>query len=211
MTSQTEKLIDITGLLLSGWIAIAVLASLLDRSNPLMNYREMSVGEALYVYLLTPLIFLLVIVQAFGILHRFTQEHQSRNPTLLIARLFIPIAIVLTVLLVNQSHFPGIIASPEMRQQWAVQEFQNYNSVANSIKQCGAIVDRLGRVNFVAPTKGQNYIVSEPGSSGHHGELTLEVVGDKATGIASLKFHIETSVGWVQLTHQNRTETLRCF
>ncbi|MBD1845926.1 hypothetical protein H6F89_21440 [Cyanobacteria bacterium FACHB-63] len=211
MRSQTETLIDITGLLLSGWITIAVLAALLERINPLMNYREMSLGEALYVYLLIPLILLLLIVQVFGILHRLTQERRYRSPALSIARLLIPIAIIGIALLVNQSRFPGTMSSPEVRQQWAVQEFRNYDSVVNSIKQCGAIVDRLGRVNFVAPTKGQNYIVSEPGSSGHHGELTLEVVGDKATGIASLKFHIETSVGWVQLTHQNRTETLRCF
>ncbi|BAU10682.1 hypothetical protein LEP3755_11730 [Leptolyngbya sp. NIES-3755] len=208
---KNEKFIDLAGLVLSGMIGIVLLVSLHDRVNPFLNYREMQVGEAMLAYLMTLLGLFLLIVQAIGITFRFTQERQSFNSSGSVARLVIPIVIITTLLLTNQSSFPGTWASSQTRQQWAIEEFQNYDGVVKTIKHCKPIVDQVGQVQFVAPTRGANYVVSDPGSSGHSGEFTLEVVGDKATGVAYSTFHIETIIGYVEFTHQGRAETLKCF
>ncbi|MEH2418804.1 hypothetical protein [Nostoc sp.] len=106
--------------------------------------------------------------------------------------------------------FPGITAPAKIRQEWAYKEFSNYDQVVNSIKRCQPIIKRVGYVIFVAPTKGLKYVVYKPGSSGHHGELTLEVVGGRGTGVANFGLHIFTAVSSGQFTYQNKTKELVC-
>ncbi|MBE9011089.1 hypothetical protein IQ250_12810 [Pseudanabaenaceae cyanobacterium LEGE 13415] len=208
---KNEKFIDLAGLVLSGIIGVVLLVSIVERVNPIENYREISIPELFSSMAATLVMILLLLVQAVGIVLRFTQERSEINPGFAKARLVIPIIMISMLLLVNQSEFPGTWASPAIRQQWAIGEFQNYEGVVKSIQTCPAVVDRLGQVQYVAPTRGRNYVVSDPGSSGHHGEFTLEVVGTKATGVANFTFHIGTSVAYVHLTHQDKTEMLKCF
>ena len=55
--------------------------------------------------------------------------------------------------------------------------------IVHSIKESNQITAQVGQIKFIAPTKGRNlYMLG--GDSGTGSELTLEVVGEKGTGIA---------------------------
>jgi hypothetical protein len=118
--------------------------------------------------------------------------------------------LVLTLLSLRNGSFPGVKAAAEVRQQWAYTQFSDYNEVVDSIKRCQPILERVGSVKVVAPTQGKNYIISDLGSSGHQGELTLEVVGEKGVGVANFSFHIVTSVSQVRFTNRGITENIVC-
>ena len=141
---------------------------------------------------------------------KFKRSKSTSNLIVSLLRILIPSAIAVTFILVYNNGFPGVAAPAEVRQQWASKEFWNYGGVVNSIKNCQPIIKRVGSVKFVAPTQGQNNVVFEPGSSGHSGELTLEVVGEKGIGVANFDFHIGTFVSNVRFTYQKRTEELSC-
>ncbi|MER3433591.1 MAG: hypothetical protein C4288_09185 [Leptolyngbya sp. ERB_1_1] len=209
MRSQIERLIDLCGLLLSGMILIVVLTELHNLTNPLVNYRETGIDDSLRSLLILGFMLLLAIIQAIALIHRFWAERRSLSPEWWLFRLLIP-TLILCAFLFGHHPFPGVSASAAVRQEWARREFQDFNFVAKSIRQCREIVDRVGQVTFVAPTDGRNYVYYDPGSSGHQGELTLEVVGDKATGVAKLKYHIYASVAPMQFTHHGKTESLNC-
>ncbi|MEG5059884.1 hypothetical protein QUB60_19025 [Microcoleus sp. A2-C5] len=141
---------------------------------------------------------------------KFKRSKSTSNLIVSLLRILIPSAIALTFILVNNNGFPGVTAPAEVRQQWAYKEFWNYGGVVNSIKNCQPIIQRVGSVKFVAPTQGANNVTFEPGSSGHSGEFTLEVVGDQGIGVAYSYFHIGTFVSNVRFTYQKRTEELSC-
>lgn len=177
----------------------------------------------IYIYSITPtlqqipflwfwVLFLPILLSISGFLIA-SRIHSRRNSNLIlsVSRILVPCAISLALILVNHSGFPGVTAPVELRQLWALKEFGDYNGVVKSIQNCRPIVDRVGTVQAVAPTQGKNFVISDPGSSGHSGELTLEVVGTKGTGIANFKFHIGTSVSSVDFTYQNKTENLACW
>jgi hypothetical protein len=153
---------------------------------------------------------LLLSVLGIHIACRFERRKSHTKFIVLLFRALIPFAIALTLIAVYNNSFPGVTAPAEIRQQWADTKFSGYTKVVNSIKICQPIIERVGSVKFVAPTKGKNYVISEPGSSGHNGELTLEVVGDRGAGVANFGFHIFTDVSSVKLTYQDKTEKLVC-
>lgn len=140
----------------------------------------------------------------------FKRSKSTSNLNFSLLRLLIPCALFLTFILATNHGFPGVAAPAEVRQQWAYKEFWNYGGVVDSIKSCQPIIKRVGSVKFVAPTQGQNNVYYDPGSSGHSGELTLEVVGEKGIGVANFDFHIGTFVSNVRFTYQKRTEELSC-
>jgi hypothetical protein len=143
---------------------------------------------------------------------QFELIRSSSNSIRPLLRALIPAAIALALVAIANNGFPGETASAEVRQGWASREFSYYEQqVVNPIKTCKPIIERVGAVKFVAPTKGRNYVWSDPGSSGHYGELTLEVVGENGVGIGNSKFHIGTSIGYVQFIHQGKNEQLKCF
>lgn len=80
--------------------------------------------------------------------------------------------------------FPGVNAPIEMRQKWAYEKFRHYPAMVHSIEESNEIREKVGKIKFVAPTKGRNLHVVIGGSSGPASEFTLEVLGDKGTGIA---------------------------
>lgn len=139
------------------------------------------------------------------------RSRRASNLILSVSRILVPCAIALALILVNHSGFPGVTAPIELRQLWASKEFGNYDEVVKSIRNCRSIVERVGVVQAVAPTQGKNFVISDQGSSGHSGELTLEVVGKKGTGVANFKFHIFTAVSYVDFAYQNKTEKLACL
>lgn len=89
--------------------------------------------------------------------------------------------------------FPGVGAPIEIRQKWAYKTFRHYPAMVSSIKESNEIIDKVGDIKFIAPTKGRNLHTVIGGSSGASSDFTLEVVGDKGTGIA----YIETWGGGV--------------
>ncbi len=93
---------------------------------------------------------------------------------------------LILLFVVCRSDFPGVNAPIEIRQKWAYEEFRAYSDVVNSIGLCNPITDKVGKIKFIAPTKGRNIHTTE-GGSGDNAELTLEVVGEKGTGIVHLR------------------------
>lgn len=93
---------------------------------------------------------------------------------------------LILLFVVCRSDFPGVKAPIEIRQKWAYEEFRAYSDVVNSIGLCNPIKTKLGKIKFIAPTKGRNIHTTE-GGSGDNAELTLEVVGEKGTGIVHLR------------------------
>lgn len=82
--------------------------------------------------------------------------------------------------------FPGVNAPIEMRQKWAYQRFPPYPAMVCSIKTSGEIIGKVGNIKFIAPTKGKNIYSTSDGSMAAS-EFTLEVVGEKGTGIAYIE------------------------
>lgn len=122
-------------------------------------------------------------------------------------RWLVPAALVATTL---HSTLLVTFATAEFRQRWAYTEFSDYERVVEDIQQCQAITGRIASIKTVAPTRGRNFTTYDPGSSGHSGEFTLEVIGPNDRGIAHSEFHIFTSMYAVQFTHNNKTERLMC-
>ncbi len=141
----------------------------------------------------------------FWVKHRKTA---GRRGTLL--RLIVPALLIATLFWVHNNDFPTNFASAEARQQWACTEFSAYSSVVQEIRSCQPLTVRLGEIKTVAPTWGRNFTTSDPGSSGHNGEFTLQLIGKKGTGTANFSFHIETNVYQVKFTQNNKTNLLIC-
>lgn len=137
-------------------------------------------------------------------------RRKSNSPPKFFLRTLVPFLLVLTLICVHNSSFPGVTAPAVVRQQWAYKEFYGYKGVEDTIKNCQPIIKRVGSVKYAAPTQGKNYVVYDLGSSGHTGELTLEVVGEKGIGVANFSFHIDTAVSSGQFTYQGRTEEIVC-
>ncbi len=156
------------------------------------------------------LISLLLSFLGIRIACRFERNKSNSTRRVLLLRALIPCAIALTLIWLHNNSFPSVNAPAEIRQEWAYIQFGDYKEVVNSIKTCQPILERVGSVKVVAPTQGRNYIISDPGSSGHQGELTLEVIGDKGVGVANFNFHIVTSVSQVRFTNRGKTETIVC-
>ncbi|HEY9609929.1 hypothetical protein [Allocoleopsis sp.] len=90
--------------------------------------------------------------------------------------------------------FPGVNAPVEARQKWAYRELYAYSSIADYIKKDKVITRNIGQIRFVAPTKGRNLLFRIGAGNMVTSELTLEVVGEKGTGIA----YITAMGGYVQ-------------
>ncbi len=111
--------------------------------------------------------------------------------------------------------FPGADASIQAREQWGFKTFPSGNGEemytgVNFFQNCKLIVDRVGDIQAVAPTKGANKFVRQLGSSPFtmRGEFTLEVVGNKGTGVANYKtYDDDTSI---LFTSQGKKENLSC-
>lgn len=142
---------------------------------------------------------------------QFERPKANANRLVLLGRLLIPAVLIGILIWVQNNGFPGVAAPAEVRQQWASAEFQGYDEVVETIKQCQSIRQHVGQFQWVAPTQGRNYVISDLGSSGHQGEMTLEVVGERGVGVANFSFHIDTRVTPGQFTYQGKTEKLVCW
>lgn len=188
--------------LLSGYLVAYFYSSFYSSMPTWLHKLDWSFWVLLFPFLLS--------LVGICIARTFKRSKSTSNLNFSLLRLLIPSAIALTFILVNNNGFPGVAAPAEVRQQWASKEFWNYGGVVNSIKSCQPIIKRVGSVKFVAPTQGQNDVFYDPGSSGHSGEFTLEVVGEKGIGVANFDFRIGTFVSNVRFTYQKRTEELSC-
>jgi hypothetical protein len=123
-------------------------------------------------------------------------KHVSRAlPLLKISTVILVNLIVLIA--VSKTDFPGVQAPIQIRQKWAYEEFSFYRQVVKHIGFCNPIQDKVGKIKFIAPTKGRNIHIAE-GGSGDHSELTLEIVGEKGTGIAHLSGQFMPSVNFFE-------------
>ena len=96
----------------------------------------------------------------------------------LIRASIVPITLIVFLCLLNYyPGFPGADATAQVRQQWASKTFNNYDYMIGDLKRCEPIIEKIGNVNFVAPTIGKNVSYLD-GGSGYHGEFTLEAVRD---------------------------------
>lgn len=136
---------------------------------------------------------------------------KAASPQVKLLRLGLPVLLVLLLLCLNYNSYPGANAPAPAREQWGIEHLSEYNYVVRNFKTCKPVVDRIGRVEFVAPTEGVNFIADE-GGSGRHGELTLEIVGSSESAIAHFDFVLSaSSLSDVELSYKNRVEKLSCF
>ncbi len=174
------------------------------------SYLLLSGGEGFYLpaflLLLAAFCFMLLWTRLACLAKRQKAASTGRN----LIRLVTPTLLVIVLLIINYNGFPGAYSKAQRREQWANTKFEDYDYVVNAIRSCSAIINRVGDIEAVAPTRGRNVTVRDPGSSGHSGEFTLEVIGKSGIGIANFSFHIGTTVHWVRFTHRNQTETLNC-
>lgn len=167
-------------------------------------------GQRPFVFMVTVPFSILLSFLGIRLACQFKRSRSHANVKVLLLRTLVPFILTLSLIWLHYGSFPGALASPEDRQQWAYQEFGDYKSIVESVSTCQPILARVGNVKFVAPTSGENYVISEQGSSGHSGELTLEVVGETGVGVANFDFHIFTHTATGQFTYQNRTEKISC-
>ena len=133
-------------------------------------------------------------------------------------RIGVPLLLLLSLLYLTNNGFPVVNTTAQAREQWGLRHFENYDSVVSNFQNCQPIVDRVGEVQFVAPTRGRNYHSSDGGSNHGHGELTLEIVGSRETGIANYSYQGSPSVtihgpgsNAVSFTYRIKTEQLSCL
>jgi hypothetical protein len=128
-----------------------------------------------------------------------------------VLRISFPVLLILSLYLLNYTGFPGITAPAIARQQWAASTFTNYDGIVSNIRSCKPVQQKIGSIQSVAPTQGRN-VVSVEGGSGYRGEMTLEIVGESGSGIASFNTSMGNSMAnKIQFTHQGKVETLSCF
>lgn len=113
--------------------------------------------------------------------------------------------ILLMVVCIND--FPGVNAPIESRQKWAYKEFTSYSFLVDSIKGTNEITDKVGQVKFVAPTKGRNLLFRIGAGNMPISDLTLEVVGEKGTGIAYINA-LGSSIWGICFEYQGKTTKL---
>lgn len=201
---------------LGGFLATSILIKSYSAAGLWLNYREfqpggeMVVGAAslLLLYLLSVYVIAILLYQRYPNRTRTLEPSQKKRRVLL--RSIVPALLILLLAIVNDNIFPSVFASAEARQRWAYKEFTDYPHVVDDIQNCQPIQARIGNIKTIAPTWGQNVTVREPGSSGHHGEFTLEVIGDQGKGVAYSRFHIGTVLSSVKFTHEGKTEMLTC-
>lgn len=139
-----------------------------------------SIGSRVfYIYLGIILLFQIVVVR---VVYTFEKNKSLKHFLKKIATILLMSLILQLVVCIND--FPGVNAPVEVRQKWAYKKFSNYSAMVYSIQESNQIIDQVGQIKFVAPTKGRNLFVVIGGSSGPTSEFTLEVVGEKGTGIA---------------------------
>ena len=83
--------------------------------------------------------------------------------------------------------FPGRFASMQARHEWGIATLSNsYETVADGLKTCSLITNRIGNVRAVAPTAAANWIGSfdESGNGNALGSFVIELTGDKGAGVA---------------------------
>ena len=199
---------------LGGFLFTGVSAIGLYTTDFLFNYREVgAVGDVL-VWLANILLLYLLGVYAITLLLRKYYPRRGRNQaankrrTLL--KFMVPTLLIAALVFIHYGSFPGAFASAETRQQWAYTEFTDYKYAVSDIQNCEPIKAKVGNVKTIAPIWGKNMTVRDPGSSGHRGEFTLEVIGDRGTGVANSSFHIGTVLYEVKFTYEGKTETLTC-
>ncbi|MBE9160237.1 hypothetical protein IQ265_25945 [Nodosilinea sp. LEGE 06152] len=209
-TSRQETAIEPAFLSLGGTTGLLAGVGIIILLLSLQPSIQVPYPLSLVVFVATALFSILLSFFATRFACRFKRRRSNSNLKVLLLRALVPFVFILTLIWLHYGSFPGALASAETRQQWAYQEFGNYKEVVESVSSCKFILERVGSVEFVAPTSGKNYVISDSGSSGHNGKLTLEVVGEAGTGVASFGFHIDTHASAGQFTYQNKTETITC-
>ncbi len=178
------------------------------KSNPW--WFLLSVLELRIFVTFNPWLFLLSVL-GVRIACQFPRIKSNFQPIVFLSRTFIPFLLTLTFIWLHNSSFPGLTASPVVRQQWAEKEFRGYSEIVNKIKTCPSIINRVGNVKYVAPTRGFNYVQGEEVSSGYHGQFTLEVIGDRGIGVSNFSFYTVTAFpGHSQFTYRGKTEKIAC-
>ena len=146
----------------------------------------------IFVYLFTPLSIILILnILVFHAAYEFDSNKSLKYFIVKIATVLLINLTLLLVVCVND--FPGVNAPVEDRQEWAYENYKPYSQIVNSIQENHDITDKIGQIKSVAPTKGKNIILTTEKLRADNSELTLEVVGEKGTGIA----YITTYAGYI--------------
>lgn len=83
--------------------------------------------------------------------------------------------------------FPGAEAPMPVRRDWGLKTFgEAYTKAEAYLRATPAVRERLGAVEAIAPTEGENRTAVAPGEL--MGDFTLEVSGTRGKGVARLRF-----------------------
>lgn len=129
----------------------------------------------------------LLFVLVFHVVGLETAFHFKTNRTFKQFGKKISIVLLINLILLMYvciNDFPGINAPIEARQKWAYQKFSGYSTIVDTIERSNKITDKVGQIRFVAPTIGRNLLFRIGAGNMPLSDLTLEVVGEKGTGIA---------------------------
>ena len=144
------------------------------------------------VYFFTPLSIILILnILVFHAAYEFELNKSLKYFFAKIATVLLVNLTFLIVVCIND--FPGVNAPVEVRQEWAYEKYKPYSQIVNSIQENHDITDKIGQIKSVAPTKGKNIFSTTEKLRADRSELTLEVVGEKGTGIA----YITTYAGYI--------------
>jgi hypothetical protein len=122
------------------------------------------------------------------------------------APVFLISLILLIVVCIND--FPGVNAPIAVRQEWAYKKFPGYSIIVDSIERTNEITDKVGQIKFVAPTKGRNLFLRVGAGHMPLSNLTLEVVGEKGTGIAYICTLGDQGVWGISFEYQGKKTKL---
>jgi hypothetical protein len=140
-----------------------------------------SIGSYIfYIYLA------IILILQIGVVHLVYNNFENTKSLKHIFKKTAPVLLISLILLIVVciNDFPGVNAPIAVRQEWAYKKFPGYSIIVDSIERTNEITDKVGQIKFVAPTKGRNLLLRVGAGHMPLSNLTLEVVGEKGTGIA---------------------------
>lgn len=122
-------------------------------------------------------------------------------------RIGVPLLLTLSLFFLTYTGFPAN-ASAQIRAQWGLKHLPSLYGDMSTFQNCKPIVDRIGQIQVVAPTKGPNFSVRDSGSNKFWREIELEVVGSRGTGVVNSRYPGPSPLSF---TYQGKTEQIVCL
>ncbi len=196
-------------------IASSALSSLIYSSIVLVsNLLILLVTSLFFIFFIGTYVFyiyltIILILQIGGVVIVYNELENTKSLRHLLKKIATVLLISLILLLiVCRNDFPGVTAPIAVRQEWAYKKFPGYSGIVDSIERTNEITDKVGQIKFVAPTKGRNLFLRVGAGDMPQSNLTLEVVGEKGTGVAYICTLGEWGIWGISFEYQGKKTKL---